>query len=785
MKMWYKNEATTWTESLPLGNGRMGAMVYGKIVYERISLNEDSLWSGYPKDKMVAEPFEHLEVVRKMVRDQAFFEADTYVEQHLLGDYSEAYLPFGDLLLEFQNIDTPSITDYERSLDLESAISSVSFTCDGIAYVREMFISAVDQVLVVHLSASKRGGLSLAVKMTSPLNHQVTIQNEQLRFQGIAPSEALPSYFPCEQPIVYETEDSKKGMTFGATVTVDLTDGEVVSTEDGLLIREASDVVLKIFMRTSYNGFNRQPYQEGKDVNADLKADQQKIQGKSYEDIKADHVTDHQALYNRVALSFGKPDQDLPTDERLIAFQKNQNDPYLYSLLFNYGRYLLIASSRRGTLPANLQGIWNHELRAPFSCNYTTNINVQMNYWPAESSNLSELHWPLFELIKVLSETGQEVAKLYYHAEGAVVHHNSDIWGLATPVGHDLQGMSGCGNWNGGYGWLTQHLMTHYEYTLDLDFLEQWAYPAIKLAADFFMSILEKNEDGVYWAIGTTSPENTYLKDGEKCHISRFPTMTNAIIREVFRNVVKCCDILQIDEQYAATVKGYLEKMYPYQIGAFGQLMEWEADYEEGDVHHRHISHLYGLYPGTEIHPDKTPELAAACAKSLVNRSDVGTGWSLGWKINTWARLGDGDHALKLLKKQLRLSQETKVLVDEGEGSGTYLNLFDAHPPFQIDGNFAAVSGITEMLLQCYDETILLLPALPKELPNGYVKGLRAKNGIEVDINFENGQLVEAMIKSCAPQRRTLSFQYEGRKRNLLIEGDQVMVLTKQMLMES
>jgi len=447
--------------------------------------------------------------------------------------------------------------------------------------------------------------------------------------------------------------------------------------------------------------------------------------------------------------------------------------------LFHYGRYLLISSSRNCVLPANLQGIWNNELRAPFSCNYTTNINVQMNYWPAESSHLEELHKPLFDLIQMLMVTGAKVAKTYYHAEGVVTHHNVDLWGLSTPVGRDLKGMSGCGNWNGGFGWLTRHLMEHYDFSLDLTFLEQVAYPAIKQAALFFIHTLERNEQGNYWPLATTSPENTFIYEGNKCHIVKCSTMSLGIIREVFSNVIKCCELLSIDEQFSNEVKAFLEQLYPYQIGDHGQLLEWEEAYEEYEPHHRHISHLYPLYPGDEIHPNKTPELANACKVTLCDRTDVGTGWSLGWKINTWARLQDGDHALKLLKIQLKLSKETEICLNEGEGAGTYLNLFDAHPPFQIDGNFAAVSGICEMLLQSYDTTIVLLPALPQELPNGFVKGLRAKNGIEVQIAFDKGELIEAFIQSTSDQIRTVTFMYQQHTVIKTIQGKQGFILTK------
>lgn len=780
MKMWYKQPASTWTESLPLGNGRMGAMIYGGIKEELLSLNEDSLWSGYPKDKTVEEPYEHWENARKLVRKNQFSQADAYIEDHLLGEYTEAYLPFGDLKLTFPDIDDTKIMNYERSLDLSTAISHVNFTSEGVTYQRESFVSAVDQVLITRLTADREKTITVDVTMSSKLCYLIKTTESILSMSGIAPSIAAPSYFPCEEPIVYEVDDAKKGMTFGAVLEVALTDGTMESYEDHLLIKDASEVILKLFMRTSYNGFDKHPYLEGKSVELGLETDRMNLQGKSYDAIKNDHIREHRSYFDRVKLSFGEPEQDIPTDQRLIAFQTNQNDPYLYSLLFNYGRYLLISSSRPGTLPANLQGIWNDELRAPFSCNYTTNINLQMNYWPAESSNLSELHEPLFDFIKVLSVSGKKTASLYYHSEGAVVHHNSDIWGLSTPVGRDLRGMSGCGSWNGGFGWLTQHLMTHYEYSLDLDFLKETAYPAIKLAAEFFMTILEENEEGYYWAISTTSPENTFMLEGETCHQSKFATMTNGIIREVFKNSITCTELLDCDHGFAVKVKSYLDRLYPYKISEKGYLQEWEADYEEHEPHHRHISHLYGLYPGEEIHPQKTPELAMACEQTLINRTDVGTGWSLGWKIITWARLQDGDHALKLLKKQLKLSNETKVILAEGEGSGSYLNLFDAHPPFQIDGNFAAVSGVIEMLMQSYDKTIHLLPALSKELPYGSVQGLRAKQGIEVNISFADGELVEARLMSLVPQSREIFVVYNGVQLQRTIKDQQIIRLTQE-----
>lgn len=777
MKLWYKQPATTWTESLPLGNGRMGAMVYGTVKEERFALNEESLWSGYPKDKTVKDPYKHWEAARALVREKRFSEADAYIEAHFLGDYSEAYLPFGELTLTFPDLDTSKVIDYERSLDLETALSTVAFNIDDTHYCRESFISAVDQVFVIRLSADKKSALSFNIAMTSKLKYNVVCKDTLLSLSGIAPSVSAPSYFPAKNPVIYDIEDAKKGMRFGSLLEIETTGGSVESFETHIQIKEADEVTLKLCMRTSFNGFDKQPYLEGRSVEASLQEDRNKIKGKSYETLRSAHIREHKNFFDRVSLSFGDVEQDIPTDERLIAFQTNQNDPYLYSLLFQYGRYLLIASSRPGTLPANLQGIWNDQERPPFSCNYTTNINLQMNYWPAESSNLSEMHQPLFDFIDILAKTGKRTAEEYYHADGAVIHHNSDIWGLSTPVGHDLKGMSGCGSWNGGFGWLTQHLMTHYEYTLDRDFLSQRAYPSIKLAAEYFMSILETNEEGYLWAVCSTSPENTFRYQDEKCHQVRFATMSNAIIREVFKHVLTCCELLDHDRHFAEEVRTYLDKMYPYKIGKEGSLLEWDEEFEEEEPHHRHISHLYGLYPGEEIQVHTTPELAKACERTLIDRTDVGTGWSLGWKIITWAKLQDGDHALKLLKKQLKLSTETRVIVAEGEGSGSYLNLFDAHPPFQIDGNFAAVSGVTEMLMQSYGDTILLLPALPSELPQGAIKGLRAKQAVEVDIEFKNGTLVSATFKSKVKKMRTVHVIYRNRRIQMTLSDDREVVV--------
>lgn len=731
MRLWYKQPANKWVEALPIGNGRIGAMV----------------------------------------------------EDHMLGSFTQSYMPLGDLRLHFHDIDNEKVTEYKRELNLNQAIVTSEFVHNSIHYKREAFISHPDQCMVIRLCASSPSAISFSMSFDSKLRHKVRAEDNILTVDGICPSHVEPNYVDSANPVVYKEEDDKKGISFRKIVIVENQGGRIHTDGQSISVKCADNVIIKICIRTSFNGFDKHPFLEGKDFVKDVQRDYLNIKDLPYHLLKNRHIEDYQALYNRVELDLGHDKYyDIPTDKRLELFQETQDDKGLYSLIFQYGRYLLIASSRENTQPANLQGIWNHHLRPPWSSNYTLNINTQMNYWPAEICNLSELHKPLFQLIKELRVTGSKTAKLHYDAYGFAVHHNSDIWRLSNPVGNFGRGAAVYAFWPMAGGWLCRHLFEHYEYSLDKEFLQETAYPIIKDAVKFYLDTLVEDENGYLMMAPSTSPENSFLYEGEVCAVSKTATMTMAIIKELFKNYLKCCQILNIDEDMAHKVRNKLSKLFPYQLGSKGQLLEWEAEFEEVEPHHRHISHIYPLHPGFEINPIDTPELAEACKKTLLLRGDEGTGWSLGWKINAWARLHDGNHALNLLKRQLRYVDEDNI--NYTGGGGSYMNLLGAHPPFQIDGNFGATAGIAELFLQSYDDKVLILPALPDEFTNGRIKGLCAKARIVTDIVFKNGELDRMKFYTEAEGTRRVTFIYRGKSLEMDIVKGQHYVIDKSMFGE-
>lgn len=735
LKLWYREPASEWTDALPIGNGRIGAMVWGGTAEEIISLNEDTLWSGYPQDKNNYGALTNLEKARELSKAKKYGELSQLIEGHMLGDYTESYLPLGALNISFPNIDENIITDYYRELDLNSAKTLTRFRHGDAVFTREAFVSHVDNALIMKFAGSHEKSVDIIISFASELKFEAKALDNSIHISGLCPSHVEPNYLFSENPVVYEEDPAKKGMRFNAIIGVDAKGGVTKAVDDKLMIKNASEVTLKFAVRTSFNGFDKQPFLEGKDSEKEVKADMERLGNKNYAEMLKAHLEDYHSLFDRVDFHLeSKCMDDLATDERLERFSMNKSDLGLYVLLFQYGRYLMISSSRPGTQPSNLQGIWNAELRAPWSSNYTLNINTEMNYWMAEVCNLSECHEPLFDLIDELAVNGALTARVHYGAGGVVAHHNTDIWRMTNPVGRTDKGSVGYAYWCMSFGWLTRHLFEHYEYTLDEEFLRNRAYPMIKKAAEFFMDILIEDENGSLIVSPSTSPENAYIKDGKEVKISKTATMSTAIVRETLKNAISCCEILMIDNDFCGQCMQKLDKLPDYQIGKKGNLMEWDEDYEDAEENHRHISHLYPLYPGTEISVKKTPELAKACEQALNIRGDGGTGWSLGWKVNAWARLKDGNHALRLLQNQLNFVKTN--VCDYSNGGGTYRNLFDAHPPFQIDGNFAASAGIAEMLLQYEDGKEVILPALPDDWKSGYIKGLRTKGGKIVDINF-------------------------------------------------
>ena len=720
LKLWYDAPSKNWNEALPVGNGRIACMVFGQPAKEQIQLNESSFWSGGPSRNDNPNGLIGLDSIRQAIFSEDYKTANNLSNKYLTAKqlHGSKFQNIGNLNLEFNG--TENFTNYYRELDLEKAIATTTYEVDGVTYKREVFSSRPDQVIVIRLSASKPGQLTFLASLSSDLQKSSTaIDAKTLEMTGLS-----------------STHEGVKGQVKFDTRAKIMPVGGTTSIENSKIkVLNANEVIIFISMATNFVDYKTINANEVERCENYLKT----VGNKPYASILKDHLTDFQKYFNRVHFDLGTSEAaKQPTNIRIRDFSKS-NDPELVSMYFQFGRYLLISCSQPGGQAANLQGIWNGNNNPSWDSKYTININTEMNYWPAEKGNLTEMHEPLIQMIKELSESGKETAKVMYGSDGWVAHHNTDIWRITGVVD-----FADAGQWPMGGAWLAQHLWEKYIYSGDLKYLKT-VYPILKSACEFYQDFLIE-EPTHKWLVTSpsNSPENTPSKHSSA--LTAGPTMDNQILFDLFTKTILAAKLLNTDAALAAEFQKIKDRLPPMQIGRIGQLQEWLGDWDNPNDHNRHVSHLYGLFPSNQISPYTTPELFDAARTSLIYRGDVSTGWSMGWKVNFWARLMDGNHAKKLITDQLTLVDPSKASMMGG--GGTYPNFFDAHPPFQIDGNFGCTSGIAEMLIQSQDEAIHLLPALPDDWKNGSISGIRTIGGFEVSLVWANNLVKKVVIKS-------------------------------------
>jgi alpha-L-fucosidase 2 len=751
LSLWYRQPATKWTEALPIGSGRIGAMVFGGINRERLQLNEDALWAGGPYDPVNPHARAALPEVRQLVFEGKYRQAARLISAKVMSKPlgQMPYETAGDLILTFP--DSASVENYRRDLNLDTAVATVEYTERGTRFTRQIFASPVDQVIVVRLTADKQGAITFTTGLQTPQNATIGTEfGNTLVMRGVNGS----------------AQGIKGALKFQVRARVLADGGSISATSNSVSVANADSATILIALATSYKSYDDVSGDPEKIVKGQIAA----AAHKSFDKLLAAHIREHQRLFRRVSLDLGHSDaMQLPTDERIQNFH-NGNDPQFAALYFQFGRYLLISCSRPGSQPANLQGIWNDNMNPPWGSKYTININTEMNYWPAEPCNLGECVEPLIAMVKDLSQTGARTAQEMYGASGWVTHHNTDLWRATGPIDGPEWGM-----WPSGGAWLCDHLWDHYEFNPDKAYLKK-VYPIMRGAAEFFLDTLVEDPTN-HWLVTnpSISPENQHPFGSAVC---AGPSMDEEILRDLFGNTIKASEILGTDKSFRTQLAAARARLALPQIGSAGQLQEWLADWDmkAPDIHHRHVSHLYALYPSWQINVFDTPKLAAAAKKSLEIRGDESTGWATAWRINLWDRLHDGDHAYRIL--EFLLSPER-----------TYPDMFDAHPPFQIDGNFGGTAGIEGMLLQSRVlETegaaqrfeIEVLPALPSAWPNGSVTGLRVRGGFEVDIAWNGGKLTNAVLRSSA--NRKVMVRYANRVVELDVKRDRPVRLNSELL---
>lgn len=766
MKLHYDRPAEYFEEALVIGNGTMGATLYGGVKKDKISFNDITLWTGEPESENSSpDAFNVIPEIRALLDNEDYQGADK-AQYKVQGHYSENYQPLGTLTIEYLD-DTAGISDYHRWLDIGNATARTQYLKDGKLFTSDYFASAPDSVIVIRLKSENKEGIHALLSFDSPLPYSSQVADNEISVEGYAAYHSFPVYYKAEDKHRYDPE---RGIHFKTLVRVLSVDGSVKNrySDSRIEIDGSTEVLILIANVTSFNGFDKDPVKEGRNYRSHVEKRMKCAVGKTYDALREAHIRDYKYYFDRVKLDLGNTDDDiaaLPTDKQLLFYTDcKQQNPDLEELYFQFGRYLLISSSRTSGVPANLQGLWNESVLPPWSSNYTVNINLEENYWASGTANLIEMQYPLIEFIANLSKTGRKTAKDYYGVErGWCLGHNSDIWAMTCPVGLN-EGDPSWACWTMGGTWLSTHIWEHYLFTLDKEFLREF-YPVLKGAAEFCMDWLVEKDGKLVTSPGT-SPENKYITpDGYVGATSYGNTSDLAMIRECLIDAAEASKVLGVDKSFRKRIKKTLSRLYPYQIGTDGNLQEWYYDWQDQDPYHRHQSHLFGLYPGHHLSVEEIPELAAACARTLQIKGDETTGWSTGWRVNLLARLQEGEKAYHMYRRLLRyVSPDNYKGEDARRGGGTYPNLLDAHSPFQIDGNFGGCSGVIEMLMQSSTNKIVLLPALPESWADGKVQGICARGGFVVDMEWKNREVVSLIVSSLKGGRTEICFNGVSKK---------------------